>query len=118
MQTRSPGYEERNSKYLPIGPTDRDTHVRDHPSFNIRVQIPLFVPERVRDKQRLMGLHHGLAIKPRIERCDFVRFVRIPVGLAGYEDFDVGGSTLIIKAEGTCMISASRFMIACHLGAI
>jgi hypothetical protein len=79
------------SKYLAIGPDDRDPQVRDHPQFNIRVRLPLFVSDSVMDKQRLPGLHHGLAIKPCIEARDFVLFVRIPLGLAGYEDFDVRG---------------------------
>ena len=51
----------------------------------------MLVPESVRDKQRLPGLHHRLAIKPCIEGRDFIRFVRILVGLARYEDFDVRG---------------------------
>ena len=79
------------SKYLAIGPNDRDPEVRDHPQFNIRVRLPLFVPYSIRDKQRLPGLHHGLAIKSGVEGNDFVPFVRIPVSLAGYEDFNVWG---------------------------
>jgi hypothetical protein len=49
------------------------------------------VPESVSDQQRPTGLHHGLAIKPGIERREFVRFVGIPFGLAGYEYLDVRG---------------------------
>jgi hypothetical protein len=79
------------SKYLAIGPNDRDPQVRDHPQFNIGVRLPLFVPESIGDQQRSPGVHHGLAIKSCIEGRDFVRLVRIPFGLAGYEHFDVGG---------------------------
>ena len=102
------------SKYPAIGPNDRDPQVRDHPQFNIRVRLPLFVPYSIRDKQRLPGLHHGLAIKPCIEGRDFVLLVWIPLISLDTKTLMFGGSTLIIKAEGTCMISAVRLTISCH----
>jgi hypothetical protein len=66
------------SKYLAVGPADRETQVRDHPQFGIGVRFPIFVAERVRDEQRLASLHHGLAVKAGIETRGFSWFVRIP----------------------------------------
>src|SRR4051794_21878340 len=78
----------------------------------MRVRFPCFVLESVRDEQRLTGLQDGLAIRSGIEST---RLARISFGRAGDKNFNVGGSTRIMEAEGTCMISARRFTISCHL---
>src|SRR5712672_4560169 len=74
-------------EYAAIGPTDWDAQIRDHPQLDMRVGSPCFVLESVRDKQRLTGLHDGLAIRSCIESA---RLARISFGLAGDENFDVG----------------------------
>jgi hypothetical protein len=79
------------SKYLAIGPNDRQPQVRDHPQFNIGIRLPIFITESVKDQQRLPGLHHRLAIKSCIEGRNFVPLVRVLIGFAGYENFDVWG---------------------------
>jgi hypothetical protein len=77
----------------------------------MRVRFPCLVLASVRDEQRLTGLQDGLAIRSCVERA---RLARISFGRAGDENFDVGGSTRMMEAEGTRMISARRFTNSCH----
>src|SRR6476646_7090671 len=81
----------------------------------MRVRFPCFVLESVRDEQRLTGLHDGLAIRSRIESA---RLARISFGLLETKTLMWGGSTRIMEAEGTCMISARRFTNSCHFRTI
>src|SRR5258708_40243167 len=76
-------------KNLPVGPGDGETQVRDHSQLDVGIRFPLFVMASVGHEQRFAGAHHRLAIETSIETGDLVRVVRIPFGLAGYEDLDV-----------------------------
>jgi len=52
--------------------------------------------------------------------CDRMRAARLGYGFVSLDTktLMLGGSTRMIKAEGTCTISASRSTISCHLWAI